>query len=191
MSKGRKVLTTGEVARICNVAPRTVSKWFDTGKIRGYRIPGSRDRRIPIDELQRFLKQHNMPAEGLGVDHTRVLILADDTTDTRRLQDELSTRPGYNVEWADNPFAAGLALQRLDPHVLVVRLGDTFDVIDVCKAVRTYDDWQATRIIALADNSTKAGIPSAARKLFDDCLGNWDDYLGLVSKIEHTLAIIY
>ncbi|NLE61752.1 MAG: helix-turn-helix domain-containing protein, partial [Planctomycetes bacterium] len=29
MSKPKDVLTTGDVARICNVAPRTVSKWFD------------------------------------------------------------------------------------------------------------------------------------------------------------------
>lgn len=37
------VYTTGEVARICQVAPRTVSKWFDTGRLKGYRIAGSPD----------------------------------------------------------------------------------------------------------------------------------------------------
>ena len=42
-----KVFTTGQVAKICKVAPRTVSKWFDSGRLRGYRIPGSQDRRIP------------------------------------------------------------------------------------------------------------------------------------------------
>ena len=41
----KKVFTTGQVAKICKVAPRTVSKWFDTGRLRGYRIPGSQDRR--------------------------------------------------------------------------------------------------------------------------------------------------
>ena len=54
MAKGKNVLTTGDVAKICNVAPRTVSKWFDSGKLRGYRIPGSKDRRIPLNELIRF-----------------------------------------------------------------------------------------------------------------------------------------
>ena len=42
-----KVFTTGQVAKICKVAPRTVSKWFDSGRLKGYRIPGSQDRRIP------------------------------------------------------------------------------------------------------------------------------------------------
>ena len=49
----KDVLTTGEVAKICNVAPRTVSKWFDTGALTGYRIPGSKDRRIPLTQLIR------------------------------------------------------------------------------------------------------------------------------------------
>ena len=57
----KKVFTTGQVAKICKVAPRTVSKWFDSGRLRGYRIPGSQDRRIPREQLIRFLKEHGMP----------------------------------------------------------------------------------------------------------------------------------
>ena len=57
----KKVFTTGQVAKICKVAPRTVSKWFDSGRLRGYRIPGSQDRRIPREQLLRFLQEHNMP----------------------------------------------------------------------------------------------------------------------------------
>ena len=56
-----KVFTTGQVAKICKVAPRTVSKWFDSGRLRGYRIPGSQDRRIPREYLIKFLKEHGMP----------------------------------------------------------------------------------------------------------------------------------
>jgi len=61
MAKGNNVLTTGDVAKICNVAPRMVSIWFDNGLLGGYRIPGSRDRRIPIPELARFMKAYNIP----------------------------------------------------------------------------------------------------------------------------------
>jgi excisionase family DNA binding protein len=58
---GKKVLTTGEVAKILKVAPRTVSKWFDAGKLKGYRLEGSNDRRIPIEALEAFCLEHNMP----------------------------------------------------------------------------------------------------------------------------------
>lgn len=55
------VFTTGEVARICNVAPRTVSKWFDSGRLKGYRIPGSNDRRFPAAHLFRFMRENHIP----------------------------------------------------------------------------------------------------------------------------------
>ena len=57
----KDVLTTGEVAKICNVAARTVSKWFDSGRLKGYRIPGSQDRRIPREYLIKFINEHGMP----------------------------------------------------------------------------------------------------------------------------------
>src|SRR5205085_12407710 len=74
-SKVKDVLTTGEVAKICSVAPRTVSKWFDSGALHGYRIPGSKDRRIPRNQLLRSMKQHGMPLNGLMTGATRVLIV--------------------------------------------------------------------------------------------------------------------
>ena len=59
------ILTTGQVARICKVAPRTVSGWFDSGRLRGYRVPGTGDRRIPIECLRRFLVESGMPTAGV------------------------------------------------------------------------------------------------------------------------------
>ena len=56
-----KVFTTTQVARIANVAPRTVSKWVDSGRLKGYRIPGSQDRRIPEPYLIEFLDVNGMP----------------------------------------------------------------------------------------------------------------------------------
>ena len=56
-----KIYTTGQVAKLCKVAPRTVSKWFDSGRLKGYRLPGSQDRRIPREELYNFLTEHGMP----------------------------------------------------------------------------------------------------------------------------------
>ena len=60
MAKLKSVLTTGEVAKICHVCAKTVQKWVDSGMLAGYRIPGSKDRRIPADELVRFMEENNM-----------------------------------------------------------------------------------------------------------------------------------
>lgn len=52
------IYTTRDVSRICGVSPREVSKWFDSGRLRGYRIPGSQDRRIPREHLLRFFRDY-------------------------------------------------------------------------------------------------------------------------------------
>lgn len=57
---GPPVLTSGYAAKACKVAPRTVSKWFDQGLLKGYRLPGSRDRRIPAADLVAFMEAAGM-----------------------------------------------------------------------------------------------------------------------------------
>jgi excisionase family DNA binding protein len=82
-----KVFTTGQVAKICKVAPRTVSKWFDSGRLKGYRIPGSQDRRIPREYLIKFLKEHGMPLGDLEDEAmAKILIVAQDQVLNRKSQ---------------------------------------------------------------------------------------------------------
>ena len=63
--KKETVFTTGQVAKICDVSPRTVSRWFDSGRLKGWRMPGSPlkegNRRIPRQNLIVFLEDNNMP----------------------------------------------------------------------------------------------------------------------------------
>ena len=61
MVMGQPVFTTGKVAEICHVSTRTVCKWFDSGSLKGYRVPGSQDRRIPRENLVKFLQDHSVP----------------------------------------------------------------------------------------------------------------------------------
>lgn len=56
------VYTTGRIATICKVAPRTVSKWIDSERLPGYRIPGSNDRRVLGSTLRQFMMSSGMGA---------------------------------------------------------------------------------------------------------------------------------
>ena len=58
--------TTGEVARICQVTKRTVIKWIDGGKLRGYNLPGSKHRRVSAESLQQFMKDNRLPGYARG-----------------------------------------------------------------------------------------------------------------------------
>ena len=91
----KDVLTTGEVAKICSVASRTVSKWFDSGQLKGYRIPGSKDRRIPVSSLTKFMKNHGIPMDGLMSGATRVLIVDDEEEVVQTLQSILVEQTNY------------------------------------------------------------------------------------------------
>ncbi len=102
-----KVFTTGQVAKICKVAPRTVSKWFDSGRLKGYRIPGSQDRRIPREYLIKFLKEHGMPLGDLEDEAmAKVLIVAQDQVLIENLRRELPPEKSFRVAVA----ASGLPM---------------------------------------------------------------------------------
>ena len=95
----KKVFTTGQVAKICKVAPRTVSKWFDSGRLRGYRIPGSQDRRIPREHLIRFLKEHGMPLGELEEEGWhKILIIGAEPLFINRVQELLPDDEDYKYE---------------------------------------------------------------------------------------------
>ena len=97
----RKVFTTGQVAKICKVAPRTVSKWFDSGRLRGYRIPGSQDRRIPREHLIRFLKEHGMPLGELEEEGWhKILIIGAEKLFIDRIRELLPEADDYKFELA-------------------------------------------------------------------------------------------
>lgn len=55
-----EVFTPGQVAQLCSCAPRTVHDWVDSGRLEGYRLPLSRDRRIQRKDLLRFLYRHRL-----------------------------------------------------------------------------------------------------------------------------------
>lgn len=56
------IYTTGQIAKLCMVAPRTVAGWFDKGLLKGYRLPGTgQERRVPRANLLAFLTAYNMP----------------------------------------------------------------------------------------------------------------------------------
>ena len=157
MPHDRDVLTTGEVAKICNVAPRTVSKWFDSGQLKGYRIPGSKDRRIPVSELVRFMQAHGIPMDGINSGRTRVLIVDDDAELTGTLEDVLGSQTDYETRVASASFQAGLECERFKPHVVLVdiHIGGGDDGRQIAEMLRSGPGGQAIRVIAMSNRLTE------------------------------------
>jgi len=192
MTKGKNVLTTGDVAKICNVAPRTVSKWFDSGQLKGYRIPGSKDRRIPVSELLRFMKVHNMPTTSLSAGKMRVLIVDSNENASSALADTLRTKAGYEVEMVGSNFETGVIAQKFAPHVLLINLlAEGIAAADICKNIRADEDLQTIKVIALANQLSDSESTALLQKGFDGYISDSADATELIRKIEETTAIIY
>lgn len=62
----KAVFTTGEAARACSISQQTINRCFDTGQLKGYKVPGSKFRRIPREHLLSFMKEHGIPTDGLS-----------------------------------------------------------------------------------------------------------------------------
>jgi excisionase family DNA binding protein len=187
MGKPKDVLTTGQVAKICNVAPRTVSKWFDTGQLRGYRIPGSKDRRIPRQHLIRFMKAHGMPLEGMETGATRVLVADPDEELLGVLRKTLEDEYSYDVRTASGTFEAGAVAESFRPHVIVVDVSfSDMDAKRLCRHVRTNPALQETRLIATGGAMTDGQGQGYLQQGFDAYLKKPFEVRPLVTLIEKT-----
>ncbi|NOS99025.1 MAG: response regulator [Phycisphaerales bacterium] len=156
MTKPKSVLTTGQVARICNVAPRTVSKWFDAGQLRGYRIPGSKDRRIPVPELISFMKVHGIPLNGMETGRTRVLVLDGDPQTNGALRESIESHGAFEVIWARSAFEAGVAAESVKPSVMVVDVSlPDVEPAQVCRDLRHHPGMSSLKLIATGSGLTE------------------------------------
>ena len=166
---GKEVLTTGEVAKICHVAPRTVSKWFDTGQLRGYRIPGSRDRRIPVEQLVAFMRAHGLPLDSLDGGLCRLLIVDPDAGE--ELCETLNASGRYQTRRAENGFEAGILAEQFRPHAIVLDIsGSLEEGLAICRNIKANSALQATTVIAASLDEDPEKRRQIVERGFDDVL---------------------
>ena len=191
-TKIKDVLTTGEVAKICNVAPRTVSKWFDSGALHGYRIPGSKDRRIPLNQLIRFMKHHGMPLNGLMTGSSRILIVDDEQDIVEVLEKILEDEAKYEVEVTKGGFAAGVTAEKFRPHVILLDLHlPDIDGKEVAKAVKANPDLQLTKVIAMSGRITEEEAKGVTAQGFDGFLRKPFHVKQVIEAVEDAMAVVY
>jgi len=192
MDKRKDVLTTGQVAKICNVAPRTVSKWFDSGQLRGYRIPGSKDRRIPLPQLVRFMRAHGIPLNGLDSGTTRVLLVDGDTELNNTLGDALERDGRFDVKLAECAFDAGVMAQQFRPHIILLDIMlEDIDIKRICNLIRENADLEGTRIVAITSALTDGEGQALLQQGYDAYLCKPFDVNKLIQCIDETLSIVH
>lgn len=177
---GKKVFTTGEAATVCKVSQQTIIRCFDSGRLNGFRVPGSRFRRIPREELLRFMQTNEIPISvlegGLSGSLKRVLVVDDDPEIGALVRDVLDDDGRFEIRVVETGYDAGMETERFRPHLIVLdyMLPDLNGDI-VCKRVRENDSLSETRVLCVSgviessevERLMDAGADGFMKKPFD------------------------
>jgi len=147
----KTVFTTGEAAKICKVSQQTIIRCFDSGQLKGFRVPGSRFRRIPRDQLFAFMKDNGIPTEALESGKRKILIVDDDVDLVDLLKDVFDRDGRFEVRTANNGFDAGMQVKEFRPDLVVldVMLPD-INGKEVCVRVRSDPALDEVKIICIS-----------------------------------------
>ncbi|MEL6898731.1 MAG: response regulator [Planctomycetota bacterium] len=147
----KTVFTTGEAAKICKVSQQTIIRCFDNGTLKGFRVPGSKFRRIPRDKLFAFMKENGIPTDALESGKKKLLIV-DDDEDLVELISEGFNRDGrFEIRTANNGFAAGMGVKEFRPDLVVldVMLPD-INGKEVCQRIRTDPATDTVKVLCIS-----------------------------------------
>ncbi len=147
----KTVFTTGEAAKICKVSQQTIIRCFDNGQLKGFRVPGSRFRRIPREALYKFMKDNSIPTDALESGKRKVLLVDDDTELVDLMRRVLDEDGRFEVRVASNGFDAGMMVKEYRPDIIVldVMLPD-INGKEVCQRVRADTTLEDVRILCIS-----------------------------------------
>jgi len=186
----KKVFTTGEAAVVCGLSQQTIIRCFDAGRLTGFRVPGSKFRRIPREELVRFMKANNLPLDVLQGAARRVLAVDDDSA-MLALYQHAFARDGAGIELhiAENGYDAGLLTERLRPDLLILdyHLPD-INGVAVCKRIRSAQHLSAVRILCVSGVADRATIDQLIAAGADAYLAKPFDASTLITNVERMLS---
>lgn len=186
----KKVFTTGEAAKVCKVSQQTIIRCFDSGRLNGFRVPGSRFRRIPREELIRFMRENEIPLETIGSDRKRVLIVDDEPEIVSLITDLLESDGRFDVRSAGTGYDAGIETERFKPQLIVLdyMLPDINGNV-VCQRVRESDLSADTRVLCVSGVVEQSEVQRLRDAGADDFLKKPFDLRELVQRIESLLDI--
>lgn len=188
----KKVFTTGEAAEICKVSQQTIIRCFDSGRLQGFRVPGSRFRRIPRDELIRFMKENDIPLEtlGAGSGRKRVLVVDDDGQILEMFTDALGRDGRFEVRTASTGYDAGMLTESFQPELILLdyMLPDINGNV-VCQRVRSNPRTRDARIIFVSGVVNADEVEQLRRAGADDFVKKPFNIERLIARMAELLGV--
>ncbi len=147
----KDLFTTGEAAEICRVSQQTIIRCFDAGRLEGFRVPGSRFRRIPRQNLVKFMKDNKIPLDSIGSGKRKVLVVDDDAEIVELIVEVLERDGRFEVKTASSGYEAGMATQRFRPELILLdyMLPDVNGNV-VCQTIRKNPEFEDIKIVIVS-----------------------------------------
>jgi two-component system, OmpR family, response regulator len=147
----KTVFTTGEAAEICQVSQQTIIRCFDSGRLKGFRVPGSRFRRIPRESLVQFMKDNGIPIDLLDSGKKKILVVDDDPEIVELFTDVLDRDGRFEVRTATSGYDAGMITQEFNPDLIILdyMLPDINGNL-VCRTIRQNPAFEHVKIIIVS-----------------------------------------
>jgi excisionase family DNA binding protein len=186
----KRIFTTGEAAEICKVSQQTIIRCFDSGRLTGFRVPGSKFRRIPRDELIRFMRLNNIPLDIIEGSTRRILVVDDDQAILDLFTDVLTRDGRFEVRTATTGYDAGLLTESFKPHLIVLDflLPDVNGNI-VCQRLRTNPSYRDTRIIFVSGVVNQDEVKGLIQAGADDFVKKPFDIKALINRMTELLGL--
>ena len=180
----KTVFTTGEAAKVCKVSQQTIIRCFDNGQLKGFRVPGSRFRRIPREALYKFMKDNGIPTDALESGKRKVLLVDDDLELVELMTKVLEDDGRFEVRVAGNGFDAGMMVKEYRPDLIVldVMLPD-INGKEVCHRVRADSTLEDVRILCISGMIEEDKIQELRLSGADDFLHKPFDIEELIDRM--------
>ncbi|MEO1236566.1 MAG: response regulator [Planctomycetota bacterium] len=186
----KQVFTTGEAAEVCKVSQQTIIRCFDAGRLQGFRVPGSRFRRIPREELIRFMKANDIPTDGFTTGKKKVLVVDDDPGIVDLFTDVLGNDPRLELRSAATGYDAGVVSAAFQPDLMILdfMLPDVNGNV-VCETVRKNDQLKAMKIVIVSGVVNRDEIEGLLAAGADEFVKKPFDLEKLMGRVEALLEL--
>lgn len=186
----KDLFTTGEAAEICKVSQQTIIRCFDSGRLEGFRVPGSRFRRIPRQSLVKFMRENKIPLDAIESGKRKILIVDDDVEIVELMVDVLERDGRFEVKTASSGYEAGLVTEKFRPELILLdyMLPDVNGNI-VCQTIKNNPEFENIKIIIVSGVVKQDEIAQLLKSGAEDFIRKPFDIAELTGKITAALQM--
>ncbi|MEJ2586669.1 MAG: response regulator [Deltaproteobacteria bacterium] len=147
------IFTVYKASQYCNVSPKTIINWIESGHIKAYKTVGGH-RRIKREDLQAFMTKQGIPIpdQDTGEGRKRILVVDDDPIIVETIVQSLEEdEHDYEVISAADGFEAGLQVNHFKPHLLILDIMmPDIKGYEVCQKIKSDEETRDIKIIVLS-----------------------------------------